>query len=177
MFILLQLEAQRKGMFHFDFSDILNLSIFLCTFGLIFIVGNFFLYREIVRTQNRENATLIWPTVPGEITISKVNRRHDSEHGYVEYPHVSYTYEVNGKKHHSSNIMAGGELGGVKVESTLARYPLGANVTVYYDPQNPKDAVLEPGNKTISKGLWLMLALMNIFICGMSLYFTYSFLK
>ncbi len=177
MFILLQLEAQRKGMFHLDITNILTLLIFLCSFGFIFMVVNFFLYREIVQTQKRENATQTWPTVSGEITASKINRRHDSEQGYVEYPHVSYTYEVNGKKHHSSNIMAGGELGGVKVESTLARYPLGSQVTVYYDPQNPKDAVLEPGNKTISKGLWLMLALMNIFICGMGFYFMYDTLK
>lgn len=157
--------------------DILNILIYLCSFGFIFLVGNFFLYREIAKTQKRENAALTWPTVYGEITVSKVNRRHDSEHGYVEYPHVSYTYEVNGKKYHSSNIMAGGELGGVKVESTLARYPLGSNVTVYYDPQNPKDAVLEPGNKTVSKGLWLMMGLMDIFICGMGFFFIYDTLK
>ena len=164
-------------MLQLDFTNIFTLLIVWGLLGFVFVLGNFFLYREIVHTQNRENATLTWPTVPGEITASKVKKRHDSENGTVEYPHISYTYEVNGKKHHSSNIMAGGELGGMNVESTLARYPLGLKVTVYYDPQNPKDAVLEPGNKTISKGLWLMLALVNIFVCGMGLYFTYSILK
>jgi hypothetical protein len=164
-------------MLHLDFTDILILLTTWGIFGFGFLLGNFFLYREIVITQNRENATQTWPTVTGKITASKVKRQHDSENGPVEYPHISYTYEVNGKKHHSSNIMAGGELGGVNVESTLARYPLGSQVTVYYDPQNPKDAVLEAGNRTISKGLWLMLVLMNIFICGMGLYFTYDMLK
>jgi hypothetical protein len=164
-------------MFHLDFTNILTLLIVWGIFGFTFVLGNFFLYREIVITQNRENATQIWPTVTGKITTSNVKKRHDSEHGNVAYPHVSYTYEVDGKIHHSSNIMAGGELGGMNVESTLARYPLSSQVTVYYDPQNPKDAVLEAGSKTISKGLWLMLVLMNIFICGMGLYFTYDILK
>jgi hypothetical protein len=170
------LEAQGEDMFHLDFTNILTLLIAWGALGFAFVLGNFFLYREIMSTQNRENAAQTWPTVTGEIIASKVKKRHDSEHGPVEYPHVSYTYEVNGKTHHSSNIMAGGEIGGVNVESTLTRYPQGSKVTVYYDPQNPKDAVLEPGNKTISKGLWLMLALMNIFICGMGLYFTYDIL-
>ena len=163
-------------MLHLDFANILTLLIVWGGFGFIFVLVNFFLYREIVSTQNRENAAQTWPTVTGKITASKVKRQHDSENGPVDYPHVSYTYEVNGKTHRSSNIMAGGELGGMNVESTLARYPQGSQVTVYYDPQNPKDAVLEPGNKTVSKGLWLMLVLMDIFICGMGLYFTYDIL-
>lgn len=73
--------------------------------------------------------------------------------------------------------MAGGEIGGMNVETTLARYPQGSSVTVYYDPNNPKDAILEAGNRTISKAMWLMLWIMNIFLCLTGLYVTYDILK
>lgn len=162
---------------NFDFGSILSLLITWGAVGFIFVVVNFLLLRDTIHTQNREKTTLTWSTTEGTITTSKVRKQHDTENGNVSYPRVTYTYEVDGKKHHSSNIMAGGEIGGINVESTLARYPLGLKVTVYYDPQNPKDAVLEPGNTTFSKGMWLMIALVKIFVCGMGLYLTYSTLK
>ena len=37
----------------------------------------------------------------------------------------------------------------------VSRYPRGADVRVYYDPENPEESVLEPGS-TISEWLWLL---------------------
>lgn len=85
-------------MLHVDLGNIVGLLIVWGSLGFVFIFGNLFLFRHIADTQKRENATLTWPTVPGEITTSKVKKRHDSENGNVSYPHVVYTYEVNGKK-------------------------------------------------------------------------------
>jgi hypothetical protein len=168
-------------MAHLDFTNILVLLIVWGIFGFALLLGNFFLYREIAYAQNRENATQTWPTVTGEIVTSetRVHRRTSTGtgHGSVRFPHISYTYEVNGKTHNSSNIVAGGEIGGMNVETALARYPQGSKVTVYYDPNNPKDAILESGNKTISKALWLMLAIMNIFLCATGIYATLETLK
>lgn len=161
---------------HLNFVNILSVLIIWGIFGFALYVGNIYLYREIADTQNRENAAQTWPTVTGEIGGSEI-KLHRKLRGPVMYPHISYTYEVNGKSYHSSNIMAGGEMGGMNVETMLARYPHGSKVTVYYDPQNPKNAVLEPGNKTISKALWLMFAFMNIFLCVVGLYATFDTLK
>ena len=33
---------------------------------------------------------------------------------------------------------------GRDAESTVARYPAGASVVVYYDPDNPSESILEP---------------------------------
>ena len=162
---------------HLDFTSILSVLIVWGIFVFALALGNFFLYREITYAQNRENAAQTWPTVSGQVVTSVAKMHRGSKHRNVAYPHVSYTYEVNGKTYHSRNIMAGGEIGGMNVETTLARYPQGSSVTVYYDPNNPKDAILEAGNKTISKALWLMLWLMNIFLCLTGLYTTYEILK
>lgn len=159
-----------------NFTDVFIIFIFLGALGGGALLVIFFLYRSIAEAQKREKAVTQWPSVTGTVVKSEVKVRKTSE-DYTEYPDITYTYEVMGKAYRCKQILPGGEIGGMGVESTLKRYPMNAQVTVYYNPQNPKDAVLEAGNRTISKGLWLMLVLMNIFICGMGLYFTYGKLK
>jgi hypothetical protein len=159
---------------HIDLTNIFIVLIVTCAIGLFLVLGNFFMIRSIRETKNRENAVLTWPNVTGKIGISEKRVHLDDDHTPVDFPHVSYIYEVDGKTYRSSNILPGGEIGGVNVESTLARYPKGADVTVYYDPHNPKDAVLEPGKNTGSNLLWLMIVLMNLMICGVGGDIVYS---
>lgn len=164
----------------FDLGSIIDLIIVLiiiAVFGLILVVLNFFMYRSITESQNREKAAQTWPTTTGTIGTSEARTHRHSGRQSAPFPHVTYTYEVNGKTYHSSNIMPGGEIGGLNVQSTLARYPQGAQVTVYYDPQNPKDAVLEASNKTVSKAIWLMLVAMNIIVCVGGVWAVYGTLK
>ena len=164
----------------FDLGSFIHLIIVLFivgVFAFIFVVLNFFMYRTIAETQSREKAVQTWPTVTGKIGTSEARSHRHGGHQSAVFPHVTYTYEVNGKTYHSSNIMAGGEIGGLNVESTLARYPQGAQVTVYYDPQNPKDAVLEPNKTTVSKAMWLMLVAMNIIVCVAGVWAVYDTLK
>lgn len=55
-------------------------------------------------------------------------------------PLVLYTYCVNGTTFRGSRV-------GVEVadaESTVARYPAGSAVVVYYDPRDPSESILEP---------------------------------
>lgn len=160
---------------HLDLTNVLDVLIITCVIGLFLIVGNFFLLRTIMETQKRETAVRSWPSVTGKVGLSEV-RVHRTDGHDTDFPHVSYTYEVDGKTHRSSNILPGGDVGGINVESTLARYPKGAEVTVYYDPHNPKDAVLEPGKTTASNLLWLMIVLMNLMICGIGGSIVYSML-
>jgi len=51
-----------------------------------------------------------------------------------------------------------------KAQAALARYPLGAQVTVYYNPANPTDAVLErkAGGSTISLVLGIIFILVSL---------------
>jgi len=85
-------------------------------------------------------ASAAWPSVPGTIT--------GSERGKVAWravPRVTYTYRVEGNDYSGRNITIGGLASGKETDSVLARYPLGAPVTVHYAPREPATATLEPG--------------------------------
>ena len=62
------------------------------------------------------------------------------------YPEVRYEYEVFGQIYSGQQISFGANTGYSnqrKTQEILAKYPLGANITVYYDPNAPENAVLE----------------------------------
>jgi hypothetical protein len=56
---------------------------------------------------------------------------------------VEYEYQVNDQSFRSDRIMIGGGKSEVELEGVLNRYPLGAQVIVYYNPADPQQAVLE----------------------------------
>ncbi len=49
----------------------------------------------------------------------------------------------------------------------MARYPAGAQVMVFYDPQKPSDAVLERNMPAHIKWMWVALVLTDLFLCGL----------
>jgi hypothetical protein len=65
----------------------------------------------------------------------------------AEIPMVIYSYEVDGRPYQSHRVRAGDDTGRLPVvtsaSTTLDRYPVGSNVTVYYDPHDPANAALE----------------------------------
>ncbi len=74
--------------------------------------------------------------------------RTNSEYHLEEFPRVVYEYEVNGIKYISNRVRvqdaSGPTMGGaLYANPLLKRYPKGANVTVHYNPQNPKESALE----------------------------------
>lgn len=63
-------------------------------------------------------------------------------------PRVIYEYQVNDQSYQNDLIRAGDRImliqkGSRAAYDTIDRYPEGASVTVYYNPQNPAEAVLE----------------------------------
>ena len=74
--------------------------------------------------------------------------RENSEYLLEEFPMVVYEYEVNGTKYISNRVRvqdaSGPTMGGaLYANPLLKRYPKGATVTVYYNPQNPRESALE----------------------------------
>jgi hypothetical protein len=74
--------------------------------------------------------------------------RTDGGYNLEEFPMVVYEYEVNGIKYISNRVrvqdQGGPTMGGALYENPLLkRYPKGATVTVYYNPQDPKESALE----------------------------------
>jgi hypothetical protein len=77
-----------------------------------------------------------------------VPERTDAEYSLEEFPMVVYEYEVKGVKYISNRVRvqdaSGPTMGGaLYANPLLKRYPKGATVTVYYNPQNPKESALE----------------------------------
>lgn len=69
-------------------------------------------------------------------------------------PKVAYGYTVNDQYYKSEQIRVGAWRTSQKeaAEAILAKYPLGQEVTAYYNPSNPAQSVLEPG---IYAGSWI----------------------
>jgi hypothetical protein len=56
----------------------------------------------------------------------------------------------------------------------VARYPAGAQVMVFYNPQNPSEAVLE--TKAPAQWImWLVLVIVDVMLCSMAAVFAFAF--
>jgi Protein of unknown function (DUF3592) len=88
-----------------------------------------------------------WPSVAGRITKSTVSASHqqspDQPVRIVNLPTVEYEFSFNGQTYTGRRISIGEDTGGSSIEATLARYPPGAIVTVYCNPDDPENCVLE----------------------------------
>ena len=88
-----------------------------------------------------------WPTTPGRVILSALAEEPDDEGGKPQWsPNVQYTYVVNGEQFTGNRLMFGGTLIESRVERVrrvLRRYPFGTPVTVHYDPDDPRKAVVE----------------------------------
>lgn len=91
-----------------------------------------------------------WPSVPGVITKSEFRVWKSDGNTHYE-PDIAYSYTVHGKKYSASKITVGdGALDNnvSKAKRLQAEYPVDKDVDVYYDPDLPESAVLQPGTKS-----------------------------
>jgi hypothetical protein len=93
-----------------------------------------------------------WPQTSGRIVTSTVEHYRQRVGGartgtlvtFYE-PVIEYSYRVDDREYHSTQLSFGGKAAGSQeiAEARAARYPLGSEVTVHYDPKNPSNAVLD----------------------------------
>jgi hypothetical protein len=112
-------------------------------FLTIFSIGCFWIGMNFIQDASQAQD---WPTTDGVITYSAVDS-HSSHDGNLYAPNVQYTYTVNGVKYSSNGIIFGtiSTSDGGYANEMVNRYYVGKTVTVYYNPENPSDALLEPG--------------------------------
>lgn len=131
-----------------------------------------------VRGQMRARASRNWPMAVGKVLFATVDaRRSRSGSGYSTnyYPNVIYEYVVNGQRFQNNQMYSGVQygLGSYKrVEQKVAKYPPGSTVQVYYNPENPSQAVLEqsaPGSKI----LWFVVLFILVMV-AISVAFTFG---
>ena len=141
---------------------------FLLTVGTIvfvLLILNVIFLGIIFFMRRRMAAVSQWPSTMGTVSTSYLERRSSSDSGYTNYPVVQYSYQVSGQAYQGMKIAPGPEVGGTGAGKVVARYPAGAQVMVFYNPQSPSDSVLE--TKAPAQWiLWLILIIFDLVLCG-----------
>jgi len=127
-------------------------------FGLVFAAVGVLVAVIGLSTLAEANASASWPTIKGAVVSSDVekktstrSRKKKRESSTSYRAVVRYEYTVGDKQHTSGRISFGGtstSMGAAK--ELVGRYPKGAEVDVYYDPDDPEQAVLESGKQASS---------------------------
>lgn len=130
----------------------------LIILNAIFLTILFFMRRRMAVVSQ-------WPSTMGTVIASRIEQRSSSEGGYTDYPVVQYSYQIGGQPYQGTKLAPGPEVGGTGARKVVGRYPAGAQVMVFYNPQDPSDAVLE--RKAPAQWLmWLILVIFDCVLCG-----------
>jgi hypothetical protein len=133
------------------------------TLGIIFaLVGGALFFLFALPPLQYSMASRSWPTVSGTVTRSDVDVwKSDGKTHYQ--PDIAYAYFVDGRKYSSSKITVGDpplDNSVAPAKRMQAKYPVGEEVLVYYDPELPESSALEPGTKS---GDYLLAAICALF--------------
>jgi hypothetical protein len=112
-----------------------------------------------------------WPSTTGRIATCKIDRHRGKRGEPAGTVRVSLAYEVAGKSYVGGRIGYHGAEGGTLAEAeSLARlFAEGSEVTVYYDPKNPRRAILQPGTSPML--LTAMLIAAGMLALGIVMFF------
>jgi hypothetical protein len=117
-----------------------------------------------VRLRARAAETLRWPAVRGRIVRCLVREdtpliRGADEPRAMYRPEVRYEYVVDGREHAATRIdlLDRAASSPEFAERVIARYPMWSEVTVFYDPTDPRRAILER-ESTPEWAFWIVVA-------------------
>ncbi|MEZ4733989.1 MAG: DUF3592 domain-containing protein [Caldilineaceae bacterium] len=138
---------------------------------LFVVVGGVSLFLG-VRQITRANASQSWPAVTGVVTVSELGKHlgNDRNDATTYSADISYDYRVNDRDYINGAVTFGSVSSSEpsSARRVLQRYPVGHAVTVYYNPVNPGEAVLEPG---VHGGAWFLPLVGSIFLVVGAIFF------
>jgi hypothetical protein len=107
-----------------------------------------------------------WPQVSGVVTHSQVDFT-----GQRYYPTIRYEYTFQSKRFVGDTVRSGNILYNWSgpAKRMCARYPNGAQVSVYLDAGDPSRSVLEPGGHPGFRPVLLTTAAVMIVVAGLML--------
>jgi len=122
-----------------------------------------------------------WPGVRGriesaDVAVSRASGRNSGGRASHSYgASIGYSYEVNGKTYTCDNVFFGDYRADRPghAERQKAQYPVGREVNVYYNPDAPEIAVLEPGPKPstfVVMGFGLVFSVVALVCMGVCLF-------
>ena len=107
-----------------------------------------------------------WPTIKGVIEES----RPEADYNDL-LPHIAFSYQVDNIQHRTIFMFPEGTHPSQQLsQAYLDKYPVGNEVLVYYNPDHPETATLEPE----TKGDWMILALGLMLVVGSIITFLVS---
>ena len=129
--------------------------IFLGIFFGIFLVVGIGVSILGVQTTQKSIASDNWPQTQGTIITSDIEtHKTHTKHGYsyTYGPEIVYTYSVNGQSYTANKVSysTGSSSDVSYAQKIVNTYPVGTQIPVFYNPENPTEAVLEPGSNTMT---------------------------
>jgi hypothetical protein len=108
-------------------------------YAFLFVLNN--TYQEAEQAKQ-------WPTVMGTIFESRVQSRTSSSATGTEFdPIIRYQYRVQRQQYVNNTWQKiGNSPTRREAQDIVERYPQGKRTTVYYEPADPQNSVLVPGN-------------------------------
>jgi hypothetical protein len=125
-------------------------SQFAIVIPAVFVVIGIGLIWFAYHNRKLAKASLAWPSVTGRIIRSQVSQSEnfDQENRLkVTYlADVAYEYVVGDQTMQGDRVQFGGRISGGSskpAQKVVDRYPVGSEITVYYDPVRPNQCTLE----------------------------------
>jgi hypothetical protein len=136
--------------------------LFAFALPIVALLGGVLCVAAYIRTRRLANASLRWPTAAGTVTHCDIveeiieDKRDDDDKSAVRRVHhryqvdLRYAYKIGKRDFVGTETNCNGAtIYGLRevAEKAAAPYRTGQNVTVYYDPEQPGNAVLEPASR------------------------------
>lgn len=128
-------------------------------FAVLLVIGFIAVAIGMREGQREARSSLDWPTVPGTVTEREVvessslrplDERPTGRTNPSFRPTIRYTYRVGETEFEGTRLTVFQALYPTagEAEGRLRDYPVGAEVPVHHDPEDPGRSVLEPGPAT-----------------------------
>jgi len=141
----------------------MNQNVKVICFGLT-LLGIAAIYFGTVQFNKSQEAKK-WPQAKGVVVFSRVNSHYSTgQHATLMFsPDVRYQYSVNGQVYYSKSISFGDYSSSIysQIKNVVDKYYVNEDISVYYDPANPAQAVLEPGK---IGGIFIIFAVGALFL-------------
>ena len=115
-----------------------------------------------IHTSRKSRFSQSWPTTTGTILSSSVEYHADD---HPSYENSIYEYVIDGTRISSDHIDYGNpRRTEPEAKSLAAQFPVGQMIQIYYDPANPRIAVLRHSGSR--HGLWLTVLGLTVLLCS-----------